>query len=92
MEVNLNDKAFRNAKVGDIFIIEEKNGSKFATPISKEELFKCEIESINLLRKDFNELKKSTHDELEKQKETIENYTNSIYEFIEIMKGETNNE
>lgn len=38
MIVELNDKEFAKAHNGDIFVIEEKNGKKYAKPISKEEL------------------------------------------------------
>lgn len=84
MIVNLNDIAFQNAKQNDIFIIEEKNGKLYATPISKEELLKEEIASVKKLKKELKELK----EEMKNLQVECEKYSSSIYKFIDIMKGE----
>ena len=73
MIVDLNDKAFEKAKDGDIFVIEEKNGKKYATPISKEELLlpldkrleNAELKILNLTKR-FDNLETSTNDKIMK--------------------------
>lgn len=73
MIVDLNDKAFEKAKDGDIFVIEEKNGKKYAAPISKEELLlpldkrleNAELKILNLTKR-FDNLESSTNDKVMK--------------------------
>lgn len=73
MIVELNDKAFAKAKDGDVFVIEEKNGKKYAAPVSKQmflnELDK-RIESVELkaldLEKRFNLLDHNVNDKVVK--------------------------
>lgn len=88
MIVDLNDKKFSKAKKGDIFVIEIIDGKKVAVPITKEELLRCEIETMNKQQEQINDLKKA----IKKQNETINDYCESIHKFIKIMNGGNNNE
>lgn len=88
MIVELQDDAFVKAKNGDVFIIEEKNGKKYAKPISKKEFFKTQNESLAKMQTQVNDLQKT----VENQNKKIDEYTNSIYKFIKILKGENTNE
>lgn len=117
MLVELNDSKFKEAKNGDLFAIEVKDGKKYATPISKDELLNTVTNTLNSLQAQINELKKEMLKEhqktnslitmqnitiknhmgnqnkvLEAQNKKIDKYSKSIYEFIDIMKGETTNE
>lgn len=88
MIVELQDDAFKKAKNGDVFVIEEKNGKKYAKPISKKELLKTQNESLAKMQTQVNEMQKI----VENQNKKIDEYTNSIYKFIKILKGENTNE
>lgn len=86
MEINLNDKAFSTSKTGDIFIVEEKDGIKYAKPISKKDLLKEELTDFKKIKEEFKQLKQIVNG----QNETIKNYSNAIHKFIKIMEGEEN--
>lgn len=90
MIVELNDKAFAKSHNGDIFIIEEKNGKKYAKPISKKELFsdvylKLENAQCEIL---------TFQDMVDKQNETINEFKEFVNEKLvliaKIVGGETN--
>lgn len=117
MLVEINDNKFRNAKQGDLFVIEVSNGKKYATPISKAEYMQEEKNTIQNLQEQINDLKKELlvqyeainklittqntvikkhmdlqNEAMKNQTKKIDKYSKSIYEFIDIMKGETTNE
>ena len=82
MIVDLNDKAFNNAKENDIFIIEEdKNGKKHAKPISRFELFEAQFKQLEECQKkciEFVEIVK-------KQDEKIDELKNFINEKLTLI-------
>ena len=95
MKVELNDVAISEAKNGDVFVIEEKKGKKYAKPIPKKELLKPQNESIAELQRQVNALKDQIGEQNEKileQNVKIDAYTKAIYKFINILKGENINE
>lgn len=95
MIVELNDEKFIKAKKGDIFVIENIDGKNVAVPITKEELLKCEIETLKSLQKQINNLKselKKQKEVIKKQNQKIATYSESIYKFINIMNGGNTNE
>jgi hypothetical protein len=81
MVVDLNDKAFNDAKENDIFIIEEKNGKKFAKPVSRFELFEAQFKQLEECQKkciEFVEIVK-------KQDEKIDELKNFINEKLTLI-------
>lgn len=90
MIVELNDKAFAKSHNGDIFIIEEKNGKKYAKPISKKELLRdvyLKLENAQCEILTFQEM-------VDKQNETINAFKEFVNEKLiliaKIVGGETN--
>lgn len=90
MIVELNDKEFAKSHNGDIFIIEEKNGKKYAKPISKKELLNDVY--LKLENAQFEIL--SFKDMVDKQNETINAFKEFVNEKLiliaKIVGGETN--
>lgn len=90
MIVELNDKEFAKSHNGDIFIIEEKNGKKYAKPISKKELLRDVY--LKLENAQFEIL--SFKDMVDKQNETINAFKEFVNEKLvliaKIVGGKTN--
>lgn len=95
MIVNLNDKKFKSAKQGDIFVIEIVDGVKVAVPIAKKEILKCEIRTLEKQQEQINELKnqlKNQDEKIANLEEIVKVFSKSIYNFVNIMKGDNSNE
>ena len=95
MIVNLNDKKFKSAKQGDIFVIEIVDGVKVAVPIAKKEILKCEIKTLERQQEQINELKgtiKKQDEKIAELEKIVKVYSKSIYDFVNIMKGDNSNE
>lgn len=95
MIVDLNDNKFSEAKNGDIFIVEVMDGKKVATPITKDELLKSEIETMKRLQEQINDLKDliiAQNEVISEQNVKMTTYTTALYKFINIMNGGNTNE
>lgn len=90
MIVELNDKEFAKSHNGDIFVIEEKNGKKYAKPISKKELLNDVY--LKLENAQFEILSfKDMVDEQNKQINAFKDYVNEKLVLIaKIVGGKTN--
>lgn len=90
MIVELNDKEFAKSHNGDIFIIEEKNGKKYAKPISKKELLNdvyLKLENAQFEILSFKEMV----DEQNKLINAFKDYVNEKLVLIaKIVGGKTN--
>lgn len=92
MIVDLNTKAFSKAKQNDIFIIEEKNGKKYAKNVDRTEFLKDiydQLEKAQLEIMTFKEI-------VAKQKELIEELTaetnEKLVKIAQIVGGYENEE
>lgn len=93
MLVELNDDKFKKSKNGDLFTVEVKDGKKYASPISKEELLSVVTNTLNSLQLQINGLRK---DMLEQQKKinsliTMQNITinNHIESQNDVLKTQS---
>lgn len=90
MIVELNDKEFAKSHNGDIFVIEEKNGKKYAKPISKKELLRdvyLKVENAQFEILSFKEMV----DEQNKQINAFKEFVNEKLVLIaKIVGGKTN--
>lgn len=74
MVVELNTNAFEKSKNGDLFVIEEKNGKKYACPIKKEHFLKDVHTQLEDARKEILEFKNIVLE----QKTMIESFKKEI--------------
>lgn len=74
MIVELNTNAFEKAKNGDLFIVEEKNGKKYASPVSKKVLLSDVYKQLEDARKEILKFKKI----VEEQRITINNFKDVV--------------
>lgn len=85
MIVDLNDKAFKDAKQNDIFIIEEKNDKKYARPVAINELFEEQFKQLDECQKncfDFKEIVKEQKEEIANLKKFINEKLNLIAKIV----------
>ena len=90
MIVELNDKEFAKSHNGDIFIIEEKNGKKYAKPISKKELLNdvyLKLENAQCEILTFQEMVDEQNKKINEFKEFI---TGKLVQIAKIVGGKTN--
>lgn len=90
MIVELNDKEFAKSHNGDIFIVEEKNGKKYAKPITKKELLNDVYLKLENAQFEILSFKDMVDEQNKKINEFKEFVTGKLVQIAKIVGGETN--
>ena len=92
MIVELNDKEFAKSHNGDIFVIEEKNGKKYAKPIKKEDLLKDVYERLEKAETSCLNYENTGKSKEEKQNQFIKKVEDLLKQIALLVGGKTNEE
>lgn len=92
MIVELNDKEFAKAHSGDIFVIEEKNGKKYAKPIKKETLLEDVYRRLENSETSCLNYEKTAKSMEEKQNQFVKKVEDLLKQIALLVGGKTNEE